>query len=59
MQITTVTRNSIDIAVLSGDAALDVMATVQYESGCPRMAIPKALIAEEFFRLSSGLAGEK
>lgn len=66
MQITTVTRNQIDIAVLASDAplftdtnaALDVMATVQYDTGCTRMAIPKALIAEEFFRLSSGLAGE-
>ncbi len=39
-------------------SALDLIATVQYETGCDCIAIPKSAVAEKFFILSSGLAGE-
>ena len=39
-------------------SALDVMMTAKYESGTDRIAIQKEALAEEFFILSSGLAGE-
>lgn len=39
-------------------SALDFIMTVQYESGCNRVAVKKEAIIEDFFRLSTGLAGE-
>jgi hypothetical protein len=39
-------------------SALDLMATVKYETGCERIAIPKSAVAEDFFVLSTGIAGE-
>lgn len=56
----------VDIAAVSGDekivtdvqSALDLMMRVKYETGAARIAIDKNLICEEFFILSSGLAGE-
>jgi hypothetical protein len=39
-------------------SALDLIATVQYESGSKRIVLDKRAVAEEFFILSSGLAGE-
>lgn len=56
----------VDIAAVSGDekivtdvqSALDLMMRVKYETGAARIAIDKSLICEEFFILSSGLAGE-
>ncbi len=39
-------------------SALDLMSTVKYETGCERIAIPKAAVTEEFFVLSTGIAGE-
>lgn len=56
----------VDIAAVSGDekivtdvqSALDLMMRVKYETGTARIAIDKNLICEEFFILSSGLAGE-
>lgn len=32
--------------------------TVRHETGCDRMVLKKEAIAEDFFKLSSGLAGE-
>ena len=34
------------------------MMTVKYETGTDRIALEKSVLAEEFFILSSGLAGE-
>lgn len=56
----------VDIAAVSGDekivtdvqSALDLMMRVKYETGAARIAIDKSLICEDFFILSSGLAGE-
>ena len=55
-----------DIAVVSGDqaeittsrAALDLVMTVQYEAGAKRVAFDKRVLGEDFFILSTGLAGE-
>ena len=39
-------------------SALDLMATVRYETGADCIALPKAALDERFFALSSGLAGD-
>ena len=39
-------------------SALDLMATVRYETGADCLALPKAALDERFFVLSSGLAGD-
>ena len=39
-------------------SALDLMATVRYETGADRLILPKAALDERFFVLSSGLAGD-
>ena len=39
-------------------SALDLMATVRYETGADRMMLPKVALDERFFVLSSGLAGD-
>lgn len=39
------------------ESALNLIATVRYETGCDRLIIEKSAIVEDFFRLSSGLAG--
>ncbi|MPM12908.1 hypothetical protein SDC9_59263 [bioreactor metagenome] len=50
--------DSPDKLIVDAQSALDLMATVRYENDCNRVAINKAAIAEDFFVLSSGLAGE-
>ena len=47
-------------AILISDpqAALDLMMTVIYEKDCSRIVLDKKSICEEFFILSSGIAGE-
>ena len=39
-------------------SALDLIMTVKYDAGTKDIVLPKALIAEEFFILGTGLAGE-
>lgn len=39
-------------------SALDLMATIRYETGCNRIVLDKSAISEEFFDLKSRLAGE-
>ena len=59
-------ENGMTIAVISGDekvlvdvqSALDPAMTVKYEAGTARLAIDKRVIAEDFFILSTGMAGE-
>lgn len=54
------------IALVSSDAllitdvqsALDLLATVNYETGCDRMILKKESVTEDFFHLSTRLAGE-
>ena len=54
------------IAVVTGEekvitdtqSALDLAMTVKYDTGATRIAIEKKLICEDFFILSTGVAGE-
>ena len=66
MQIEIITLNGITRAHVTADerviidaqTALDLMMTVKYETGTENIAISKNLIVDDFFILSSGLAGE-
>lgn len=66
MHIKTIAAGGRAVAVIESEAAfitdvqsaLDVMMSARYESGTERIAIQKEALAEDFFILSSGLAGE-
>lgn len=66
VNIETISENGVLVAVPTGEGklitcaqdALDLAMTVKYETGTQRIAIHKKNIAEEFFILSSGMAGE-
>lgn len=68
MQIQTevIKKNNIETAVVRCDellitdvqSALDLIMTVQYETGCTNIAINKEAVINDFFILSTGLAGE-
>ena len=66
MNIEHLNDNGIDIAVVSGDemvivdtqSALDLAMTVKYETGAERIVINKEAVCEDFFILSTGIAGE-
>ena len=50
--------DSDEVLISDVQSALDLMATVRYETGADRMILPKAALDERFFVLSSGLAGD-
>lgn len=52
-----VVRSS-EILIKDVQSALDLMATVQYETACDRIVINKSLLSENFFDLKTRLAGE-
>jgi len=66
MNIKTVTQNDVGIAVITAkgklitdvQSALDLIMTVKYETKAERIAIAKDCVADDFFILSTGLAGE-
>lgn len=66
MTIEKWTQNGKSVAVMTSEekimtdvqSALDLIMTAKYEVGTSRLAINKAAIAEDFFILSRGLAGE-
>lgn len=66
MNIEHIKDNNMDLAVISGDetvitdapSALDLAMTVKYETGSANLVIDKNLICEDFFILSTGVAGE-
>lgn len=66
MTIRTVTKNNIVCAVIESDAkvitdaqsAIDVLMSAKYDAGTKNIVMDKNLVADEFFILSSGLAGE-
>lgn len=66
MKINTIKENNIDIAVVNSkdilitdvQSALDFMMTVQYKTNCNRIVLNKSAICEEFFNLSTKIAGE-
>lgn len=47
-----------EVLITDVQSALDLMATVRYETGADRMALQKAALDERFFLLSSRLAGD-
>lgn len=46
------------VLVTDGPSAMDLLATVRYETGCSALVLHKEQLDESFFRLSTGLAGE-
>lgn len=66
MNIKTITENEINIAIISSNeklitdaqSALDLIMTVEYETKSNRIIISKNNICEDFFILSTGIAGE-
>lgn len=66
MKITKVNNNGIEVAVVESkdiilqdvQSALDLMATISYEVGCNRFIINKEAVVEDFFKLSTGIAGD-
>jgi len=66
MKITTIKENTVEIAVVSSNeilitdvqSALDLMATVSYETGSNRMILDKSSICDDFFNLRTQIAGE-
>ena len=66
MNIEHLTDNGTDIAVISSDrkmivdvqSALDMAMAVKYETNTTKIVIDKNLICDDFFILSTGIAGE-
>lgn len=66
MNIDYLSVNGTEIAVVSGEAAevttpqaaLDLAMSVKYETGGSCLAIDKRVLGEDFFILSTGVAGE-
>ena len=66
MTFTIIEKNGIICAVVNSDepvindaqSALDVLMTAKYDAGTKNIVISKELITEDFFILSTGLAGE-
>ena len=66
MTFTIIEMNGIICAVVNSDepvitdaqSALDVLMTAKYDAGTKNIVISKELITEDFFILSTGLAGE-
>ena len=66
MEITVRNHRGIRYALVMADAplitdvqtALDLMMSVGYETECSRIALPKQAVAEKFFSLGTGLAGD-
>ena len=47
-----------EMLITDTQSALDLIVSVQYETGCERIALPKETVTEDFFRLGTGLAGD-
>lgn len=66
MNVETIRKNHSSAAVITDESplitdvqsALDLAMTVKYETGCSNIAINKAAIIDDFFILSTCLAGE-
>ena len=50
--------HSDDLIIKDTQSALDFVATIQYYDNCHRIIINKQAIVEDFFKLSTGIAGE-
>lgn len=66
MNLEKIIKNGITVAEVLGDellitdvqSALDILMSAKYDAGTKNIVIDKKLIAEDFFILSTGLAGE-
>lgn len=66
MNIEHININGIDIAIVSGDkctitdatSALNLAMTIKYDTGATNIVLDKNIISEDFFKLSTGIAGE-
>lgn len=66
MEIKTIKEKDKELAIIKSNellitdvqSALDLIATVSFETGCHRMILNKSSICEEFFNLKTKLAGE-
>jgi hypothetical protein len=66
MNISVIEKNGVKIAVIQSDellitnaqSALDLIATVSWEHEAYRIVLQKSAVCEEFFKLSTGVAGE-
>ncbi|MDO4338489.1 MAG: DUF4180 domain-containing protein [Eubacteriales bacterium] len=66
MNIEYIKENEANIAVVSSEekvivdvqSALDLAMTVKYETGADKIVIDKKAVSEDFFILSTGMAGE-
>lgn len=66
MEIQRIEKNNAVCAVIRNDTAVmtdastavDILMTAKYETGTKNIVIDKNLISEDFFILSTGLAGE-
>jgi hypothetical protein len=47
-----------EIVIKDSQSALDLMATVQYETDCDKLILYKSCVVDDFFILSTGIAGE-
>ena len=67
MEISTINENNKEIAVINSEqilisdlqSALDLIATDSFETGCNRIILHKSAICEDFFDLSTKLAGDR
>ena len=50
--------NSDTPIIIDGQTALDFTVNIAYEHDCRDAAVNKAAVAEDFFKLSTGVAGE-
>ena len=55
---TTAAVRTEETLVSTPQEAMDLIASARYETGCRALILPKAALHEDFFRLSTGLAGE-
>lgn len=66
MNLTGIEENSVLCVLVESDepvitdaqSAIDLLMSAQYDVGSKNIVIPKQLIVEDFFVLSTGLAGE-
>lgn len=66
MHLETITRQnqtialvrSTDLVITDAQSALDLLMSAKYTAGTKNIAIDKKLVCEDFFILSTGLAGE-
>ena len=66
MNLTGIEENGVLCVLVESDepvitdaqSAIDLLMSAQYDGGSKDIVIPKQLIAEDFFVLSTGLAGE-